>query len=89
MAISAGGMWAADDRRDLIRASDYPTSGAWMVGHRRGRDSRQRPTHLQQCPRQAMDRTARDIHRSISSLARCLRLELAARESGGDSSMGR
>ena len=31
MAISAGGMWAADDRRDLIRASDYPTSGAWLV----------------------------------------------------------
>jgi hypothetical protein len=24
-------MWAADDRRDLIRASDYPTSGAWLV----------------------------------------------------------
>jgi hypothetical protein len=22
---------AADDRRDLIRASDYPTSGAWLV----------------------------------------------------------
>ena len=30
-AMSAGGMWAADDRRDLIRASDYPTSGAWLV----------------------------------------------------------
>jgi hypothetical protein len=30
-AVSAGGMWAADDRRDLIRASDYPTSGAWLV----------------------------------------------------------
>jgi hypothetical protein len=30
-AISASGMWAADDRRDLIRASDYPTSGAWLV----------------------------------------------------------
>jgi hypothetical protein len=30
-ALSAGGMWAADDRRDLIRASDYPTSGAWLV----------------------------------------------------------
>lgn len=30
-AISAGGIWAADDRRDLIRASDYPTSGAWLV----------------------------------------------------------
>jgi len=29
--ISAGGMWAADDRRDLIRARDYPTSGAWLV----------------------------------------------------------
>jgi hypothetical protein len=29
--VSAGGMWAADDRRDLIRASDYPTSGAWLV----------------------------------------------------------
>lgn len=24
-------MWAADDRRDLIRTSDYPTSGAWSV----------------------------------------------------------
>jgi hypothetical protein len=24
-------MWAADDRRDLIRASDYPTSDAWLV----------------------------------------------------------
>jgi hypothetical protein len=24
-------MWAADNRRDLIRASDYPTSGAWLV----------------------------------------------------------
>jgi hypothetical protein len=30
-AISAGGMCAADDRRDLRRASDYPTSGAWLV----------------------------------------------------------
>ena len=30
-AVSAGGMWAADDRHDLIRASDYPTSGAWLV----------------------------------------------------------
>ncbi len=30
-AISAGGMGAAEDRRDLIRASDYPTSGAWLV----------------------------------------------------------
>jgi hypothetical protein len=30
-AVSAGGMGAADDRRDLIRASDYPTSGAWLV----------------------------------------------------------
>jgi hypothetical protein len=30
-AVSAGGMWAADDRRDLIRASDYATSGAWLV----------------------------------------------------------
>lgn len=30
-ALSAGGRWAADDRRDLIRASDYPTSGAWLV----------------------------------------------------------
>ncbi len=30
-AICAGGMGAADDRRDLIRASDYPTSGAWLV----------------------------------------------------------
>jgi hypothetical protein len=30
-AVSAGGRWAADDRRDLIRASDYPTSGAWLV----------------------------------------------------------
>ena len=27
----AQGMWAADDRRDLIRANDYPTSGAWLV----------------------------------------------------------
>ncbi len=27
----AGGMWAADDRCDLIRANDYPTSGAWLV----------------------------------------------------------
>lgn len=24
-------MWAADDGRDLIRANDYPTSGAWLV----------------------------------------------------------
>jgi hypothetical protein len=30
-AVSAGGMWAADDRRDLIRASDYATSGTWLV----------------------------------------------------------
>jgi hypothetical protein len=30
-AVSAGGMWAADDRHDLIHASDYPTSGAWLV----------------------------------------------------------
>jgi hypothetical protein len=30
-AVSAGGMWAGDDRRDLIRASDYATSGAWLV----------------------------------------------------------
>ncbi|MGH9208405.1 MAG: hypothetical protein ACRD1G_17935 [Acidimicrobiales bacterium] len=30
-AVSAGGMWAADDRHDLIRASDYLTSGAWLV----------------------------------------------------------
>ena len=24
-------MWTADDRCDLIRANDYPTSGAWLV----------------------------------------------------------
>jgi hypothetical protein len=30
-AVSAGGMWAADDRHDLIHANDYPTSGAWLV----------------------------------------------------------
>lgn len=30
-AVSAGGMWATDDRHDLIHASDYPTSGAWLV----------------------------------------------------------
>lgn len=30
-AASAGGMWAAADRRDLIRASDYPTRGAWLI----------------------------------------------------------
>jgi len=30
-AVSADGMWVADDRRGLIRANDYPTSGAWLV----------------------------------------------------------
>ncbi len=30
-AVSAGGKWAADDRRDLIRADDYQTSGVWLV----------------------------------------------------------
>jgi hypothetical protein len=24
-------MWRADDRHDLIHASDYPVSGAWLV----------------------------------------------------------